>query len=263
MLDCSLDEAADLEHAEEMAYLRLGEFPVDDPRYDVKVTEMLALPYYEGIDMPTSGLYDYTQGVQVSYDRVPKGEVEVKRSSPVRSSDDHHVGHVEGLVTDGEQHVTHVVLEHGHLWGKRDVTIPIGAVDRVEDGAVLPLAHQGRGGRARAGPRQPLATRTPADRGPWARRPPRRMGRRRRGRSSSCSRSRRWWASSSRSRRGASSSCSTRSRPGSSTTSRASSATTTAPVWWPLPVLAFAGVVTAFAIVRLPGRRRAQPRERA
>ena len=26
-----------------------------------------------------------------------------------------------------------------------------------------------------------------------------------------------------------------------------------APVWWPLPVLAFAGVVTAFAIVRLPG----------
>ena len=26
-----------------------------------------------------------------------------------------------------------------------------------------------------------------------------------------------------------------------------------APLWWPLPVLAIAGVVTAFAIVRLPG----------
>lgn len=137
VLDCSLDEAADLEHAEEMAYLRLGEFPVDDPRYDVTVTEMLALPYYEGIDMPSSGLYDYTQGVQVRYDRVPKGEVEVKRSSPVRSADDHHVGHVEGLVADGEQNVTHVVLEHGHLWGKREVAIPIGAVERVEDGVVM------------------------------------------------------------------------------------------------------------------------------
>jgi hypothetical protein len=28
----------------------------------------------------------------------------------------------------------------------------------------------------------------------------------------------------------------------------------TAPWWWPLPVLAVAGVITAFAIVRLPGR---------
>ena len=26
-----------------------------------------------------------------------------------------------------------------------------------------------------------------------------------------------------------------------------------APVWWPLPVLGLAGLVTAFAIVRLPG----------
>ena len=137
VLECSLDEAADLEHAEEMAYLRLGEFPVDDPRYDVTVTEMLALPYYQGIDMPSAGVYGYEQGVQVRYDRVPKGEVEVRRSSPVRSADDHHLGHVEGLVADDEQHVTHLVLEHGHLWGKRDVSIPIGAVDRVEAGVVV------------------------------------------------------------------------------------------------------------------------------
>ena len=27
-----------------------------------------------------------------------------------------------------------------------------------------------------------------------------------------------------------------------------------APSWWPLPVLAIAGLITAFAIVRLPGR---------
>ena len=137
MLDCSLDEAAELEHAEEMAYLRLGEFPVEDPRYDVTVTEMLALPYYEGIDMPSAGLYGYKQGVEVRYERVPKGEVEVRRSSPVTSSDDHHLGHVEGLVVDDEQHITHFVLEHGHLWGKRDVTIPIGAVERVEADAVF------------------------------------------------------------------------------------------------------------------------------
>ena len=53
------------------------------------------------------------------------------------SSDDHHLGHVEGLIVDDEQHITHFVLEHGHLWGQRDVTIPIGAVDRVEADAVV------------------------------------------------------------------------------------------------------------------------------
>ena len=137
VLDCTLDEAADLEHAEEMAYLRLGEFPVEDPRWDVTVTEMLALPYYQGLDMPSAGVYGYEQGVEVRYERVPKGEVEVRRSSLVSSSDDHHIGHVEGLVVDDEQHITHLVLEHGHLWGKRDVTIPIGAVDRVEAGTVI------------------------------------------------------------------------------------------------------------------------------
>ena len=137
VLDCSIDDAAGLEHAEEMAYLRLGEFPVEDPRYDVTVSEMLALPYYQGLDMPSAGLYGYEQGVEVRYERVPKGEVEVRRASAVTSSDDHHLGHVEGLIVDDEQHITHFVLEHGHMWGKRDVTIPIGAVDRVEADTVI------------------------------------------------------------------------------------------------------------------------------
>ncbi len=137
VLDFSIDDAAGLEQAEEMAYLRLGEFPVEDPRYDVTVSEMLALPYYQGIDMPSAGLYGYEQGVEVRYERVPKGEVEVRRASAVTSSDEHHLGHVEGLIVDDEQHITHFVLERGHLWGKRDVTIPIGAVDRVEADAVV------------------------------------------------------------------------------------------------------------------------------
>jgi sporulation protein YlmC with PRC-barrel domain len=140
VLECSLEEAAGLERAEEMAYLRVGEFPVEDPRWDVTVTEMLALPYYQGLDMPSAGMLGYEQGVDVRYDRVPKGEVEVRRSSPVTSSDGHRLGHVEGFVVDEEQRVAHLVLEHGHLWGKREVSIPISAVDRVEpDGVVLAL----------------------------------------------------------------------------------------------------------------------------
>ncbi len=140
VIDCSLEEAGRLEHAEEMAYLRLGEFPVDDPHWDIQVTEMLALPYYEGIDMPSSGVLTYGQGVDVRYDRVPKGEVEIRRHSAVTSSDAHRLGHVDGLVTDGE-HASHIVLERGHLWGKREIAIPIGAVDRIDpDGVVLAIS---------------------------------------------------------------------------------------------------------------------------
>ena len=140
VLTCSLEEAGKLEHAEEIAYLRLGEFPVEDPRYDVQVTEMLALPYYEGLDMPTAGVTTYGQGVDVRYERVPKGELEIRRKSPVIASDGHRLGHVDGLVVS-EGAVTHVVLEHGHLWGKREVVVPIGAVDSVdEEGVKLSIA---------------------------------------------------------------------------------------------------------------------------
>ena len=70
------------------------------------------------------------------YDRVPKGEVEIRRKSLVSSSDGHVLGHVDGFVVDDSQHISHVVLEHGHLWGKHEVAIPIGAVAEVEDDAV-------------------------------------------------------------------------------------------------------------------------------
>jgi sporulation protein YlmC with PRC-barrel domain len=140
VLECTLEKVGELEHAEEIAYLRLGEFPVDDPRYDVQVTEMLALPYYEGLDMPSAGVSTYGQGVDVRFQRVPKGEIEIRRKSPVYSSDGHHLGHVDGLVVEGGA-VAHVVLEHGHLWGKREIAVPIGAVERVdEDGVKLGLS---------------------------------------------------------------------------------------------------------------------------
>ena len=73
--------------------------------------------------------------VDVTYDRVPKGEVEIRRSSTVSAIDDDFLGRVDGFVVD-DDHITHLVLEHGHLWGKREITIPIGAVAIVETDAI-------------------------------------------------------------------------------------------------------------------------------
>ena len=42
-----MEEVNALEPVQEYAYLRLGEFPVDDPDWDVGVQDVLAMPYYE------------------------------------------------------------------------------------------------------------------------------------------------------------------------------------------------------------------------
>ncbi|MGO9192320.1 MAG: hypothetical protein ACLP8X_28205 [Streptosporangiaceae bacterium] len=50
---------------------------------------------------------------------------------------------LQGLVTDpGTGHVTHVLLQEGHLWGRREVVIPIGAVTGVNDGIRLNITKQ-------------------------------------------------------------------------------------------------------------------------
>ena len=104
------------------------------------VENVLAEPYYYygavgglGYEaMPA----DHDPHVSVTYDRIPKGEVEVRRASDVTSSDGHHLGEVDGFLVDDDDAITHFVLERGHLWGRREVTIPINAVGQVFTDAV-------------------------------------------------------------------------------------------------------------------------------
>jgi hypothetical protein len=74
----------------------------------------------------------------VTYDTVPLGEVAVRRGDRVHASDGE-IGHVEGLVIDRNRHVTHVLLQEGHLWGRKEVAIPISAVTGADDGIRLSL----------------------------------------------------------------------------------------------------------------------------
>jgi sporulation protein YlmC with PRC-barrel domain len=88
-----------------------------------------ALPLIEEPDRP----------VVVTYDRVPLGEVEVRRGEHVFATDGE-IGRVRGLVIDpGDHCVTHVLLDEGHLWGQKRVAIPISAVKDVAAGVQLKL----------------------------------------------------------------------------------------------------------------------------
>lgn len=75
-------------------------------------------------------------------DTVPLGEVEIRRDEPVRATDGD-IGKVQGLVIDpGSRRITHVLLQQGHLWGRKDVAIPISAVASTSDGIQLTISKQ-------------------------------------------------------------------------------------------------------------------------
>ena len=155
-LDCTLNEAQGFESVRDGYYLRIGNSSAEDSGWDVGVTEVLAMPYYAGgLD---AGVNPVELGdAFVHYDRVPKGEVEIRRASVVLSADGQVLGEVDGFVVDADEHITHFVLERGHLWGRKEVTIPIGAVASIETDEVhvalskdevgaLPTVHVGRHG---------------------------------------------------------------------------------------------------------------------
>jgi uncharacterized protein YrrD len=144
-LGCTSAELDALDPVQHAAYLRLGEFPVEDPQFEVGIDETFALPYYGsfapgGIDAGL-GPVTYDSKAPVVWDRIPKGEVELRRGSAVTASGGEHLGRIDGFVVDDDQQIAHFVLEHGHLWGKREIAIPIGAVVRIEsDGVFLSLS---------------------------------------------------------------------------------------------------------------------------
>jgi sporulation protein YlmC with PRC-barrel domain len=113
-------------------YLELGAFPIAEPGWAIGIEDVLVLPHYDA-DLSDGWYGDhYTLG----WDRIPEGEVEIRRDSVVTSSDGREIGHVDGFVCDDGGHVTHLVLQHGHALGHRDLAIPIGRVDRLANGRV-------------------------------------------------------------------------------------------------------------------------------
>lgn len=70
-------------------------------------------------------------------ERIPKGEVTIRRHDEVHSKDGTRVGHVdEFLVDPADGHVTHVVLREGHvLRHDDDVVVPLTGAE-IEEGRV-------------------------------------------------------------------------------------------------------------------------------
>ena len=95
-----------------------------------------------GLGIGGTGAGSGSPAQMVTSDAVPLGEVDVRRGDPVHATDGD-IGRVQGLVIDRRsRHVTHVLLQEGHLWGRKDVAIPISAVASTSGGIRLTIARQ-------------------------------------------------------------------------------------------------------------------------
>jgi hypothetical protein len=124
-LRCTIAEFENLEPADKTV-LPQGSF--EDPRWGHDVLG-LSRP---GLPPPP-----------VTYEALPFAEVAVRGGEHVHATDGD-IGQVRGLVIDpGSHQVTHVLLREGHVFGRKEVAIPIGAVTGVgEDGIRLNITKQ-------------------------------------------------------------------------------------------------------------------------
>ncbi len=91
------------------------------------------------------GLYYYmpyvtrevTLRVPVEYQQIPPGELAVQRGTRVEATDGF-VGHVDEFVVNPDNgHITHLVMREGHLWGQKDVMIPVSALGETRPDTVF------------------------------------------------------------------------------------------------------------------------------
>ena len=130
-LNCSAAELERFDPVHHVEVLRAGERPNEDPNWDVGVEDIIVAPNYATTAYGDPvGTID--SDVTISYDRVPKGEIELRHASAVYSSDGHHLGSVQGVVVGDDDKVTEVLLERGHLWWKRKLSVPAEAIAKFE-----------------------------------------------------------------------------------------------------------------------------------
>jgi sporulation protein YlmC with PRC-barrel domain len=134
-LDYTVDALQALERVQQVEFIAPGEARPEDDTADVGIENVVVPSAYEGYGYDGTGLgvpaLAYDPRITLSYDRIPHGMVEIRRDSSVVSSGGDRLGHVAAVVIDGDARIEHLVLEHRHLFSKKDVAIPLSAVAQL------------------------------------------------------------------------------------------------------------------------------------
>ncbi len=127
-LDCTKDELAAMQPFVKTHYIKSKA-----PIYPGYYYDEYMRPYVTNAEIRPSYIL-------VEQERIPPGEIAVRREARVEATDGR-MGRVgEFLVDQKSGHITHMVLKKGHLWGKTEITVPISAIDKAyEDRVYLKL----------------------------------------------------------------------------------------------------------------------------
>jgi sporulation protein YlmC with PRC-barrel domain len=139
---CTLAEFSELNPADEVEVDQAMAVPGYAAGGVAATTGALGMPGGMGMGGPDIGAGPAAESPLVVSHTVPAGETEVERHERVHAIDGE-IGQVAGFVVNREDHaITHVLLKEGHLWGRKEVAIPISAIVSVADGIQLNMTKQ-------------------------------------------------------------------------------------------------------------------------
>jgi sporulation protein YlmC with PRC-barrel domain len=93
---------------------------------DPKVGSVFIWPY----SVPATDL------ITLEYENMPVGEIAIRRGTHVCASDGW-IGRVDELMIDRkDRKITHLVLREGHLWGQKDISIPVSQIDHMDQDTI-------------------------------------------------------------------------------------------------------------------------------
>jgi hypothetical protein len=114
-----------------------GGIRLDCTREELAGMDPFVVTEHRTVEMPSSaGGYAtmpvYTpQTVDVKHERIPEGELALRKGMDVEATDGK-VGRIDELLADeASGEITHFVLRQGHLWGQKDLVVPVSVIDHM------------------------------------------------------------------------------------------------------------------------------------
>lgn len=88
-------------------------------------------------DKPAGDLPVTPASVRTIEEAVPQGGKTIHHGAKVYASDGRHIGKVDEFLMEKKTgRITHLVLKEGHLWGKKEISVPISKIQKYEDGNI-------------------------------------------------------------------------------------------------------------------------------
>ena len=128
-LDCTKKELTAMPSFTEMRFFN----PVTHEYEALRNFSEEAFAYRDSYLMWSDPTFDRDIGTDIfsmpiEAELIPDGEIAVRKGASVEATDGH-IGRIEEFLVDPQDsHITHLVLEEGHLWHKKVLTLPLSEI---------------------------------------------------------------------------------------------------------------------------------------